>query len=98
MNIERRGERPATSRPEPQRHFIFVDREADVGRALEAVRLVLMNHRGLAGRWRRLSVAAHLWHAVMHIIKHLVGLRREPNLAHAATRTLMALQLFREGR
>jgi hypothetical protein len=76
----------------------FVDREADVGRALEAVRHVLMNHRGLAGRWRRLSVAAHLWHAVVHIAMHLIGNRTEPHLAHAATRTLMALQLFREGR
>lgn len=76
----------------------FVDREADVGRALEAVRHVLMNHRGLAGRWRKLSVAGHLWHAIGHIINHLAGNRREPHLAHATTRCLMALQLFREGK
>jgi hypothetical protein len=76
----------------------FLDREADIGRALESVRLVLMNHRGLGGRWRKLSVAAHLRHAVAHFAMHLIGNRREPHLAHAATRVLMALQLFREGR
>jgi hypothetical protein len=81
-------------------HFIneFFDNEADVGFALDEVRRVLMNHRNLGGRWRKLSVVSHLRHAITHCAMHAIGNRREPHLAHAATRVLMALQLFREGR
>jgi hypothetical protein len=81
-------------------HFLdeFLDPEADISRALEAVRHVLMNHRGLGSRWREVSIVTHLRHAITHCAMHATGNRREPHLAHAATRVLMALQLFREGR
>jgi hypothetical protein len=76
----------------------LVNSEADLGSAVSEVVKVLRGHRNLGSRWRRLSVASHLRHAVIHIAMHLLGNRREPHLAHAATRALMALQLHREGR
>jgi hypothetical protein len=76
----------------------LVDHEADVGLAIREVSKVLRDHRDLGGRWRKRSVVSHLRHAVTHFAMHLIGNRREPHLAHAATRVLMALQLFREGR
>jgi hypothetical protein len=77
---------------------VFHDSEANLWRAIDEVAIVLRDHRNLHSRWRTLSVAAHLRHAVKHCAMHLIGNRREPHLAHAATRVLMALQLFREGR
>ena len=72
--------------------------EADVGLAIREVSNVLRDHRNLGRRWRKLSIAAHLFHAVKHFAMHLLGNRREPHLAHGTTRSLLALQLFREGR
>ncbi len=76
----------------------LVNSEADLGSAVSEVVKVLRHHRNLGGRWHKRSVVSHLRHAVIHIAKHLIGNRREPHLAHAATRVLMALQLHREGR
>jgi hypothetical protein len=76
----------------------LVDHEADVGLAVREVSKVLRDHRDLGGRWRKRTVVSHLRHAITHCAMHAIGNRREPHLAHAATRVLMALQLFREGR
>jgi hypothetical protein len=65
-------------------------------RGLHAVGGVLERHKHKGEAWRRRSVGYHLRHAVKHLALHLVGVRGEPHLAHAATRMLMALTMIEE--
>ena len=75
----------------------------DLGGALLHVELTLHKNTNRFGpashaRWRKKTPLEHMFHAEVHIQKHLRGDRTEPHLAHAATRLLMALQLEEESK
>jgi hypothetical protein len=60
----------------------------------------VMRRGELAGRpdngWREVPIKEHINHAISHLLAYVAGRHKEPHLANAACRVLMALDLDRK--
>jgi hypothetical protein len=75
--------------------------DADLRLALRVVAKVLRQgaETHSLGAWRKRSARRHAAHSAVHLEKYLLGAKsKDDDLANAATRALMALQLREEAK